>query len=70
MTDLNKLTVSLTKHRSHKIAALLDAFPPDEVIASTWGKVPGINIDAAQARKVLSATNGLFHNDVLDVRLS
>jgi len=55
MTNLNRLVVSLTKHGAHKVADLLDHLPPDDVIKNTWGKFTGINIDAAQARKVLSA---------------
>lgn len=55
MTDLNKLVVSLTKHGAHKLADLLDLFPPDDVIGATRGSISSINIDAAQARKVLSA---------------
>jgi hypothetical protein len=56
VTNLNKLVVSLTKHGAHKVAELLDKVQPDEVIQNTWGIFPGIKIDAAQARKVLSAS--------------
>ena len=55
MTNLNKLVVSLTKHGVHKVADLLDRFPPNDVIANTRGSVAGINIDSGQARMVLSA---------------
>jgi hypothetical protein len=55
MTNLNKLAVSLTKHGAHKIAKVLDSFPLDQVLKSTSDTIDGINIDAAQARKTLSA---------------
>lgn len=60
MTDITKLTVSLTKHGAYKVASLLMQLSPDDVLASTSGKIPGINIDRAQARKNLSVqANGV-----------
>lgn len=56
MTDLRKLNVSLTKHGAHKIAALLKKYDKDEVLNHLSNSVPGINIEAAQARKTLSVT--------------
>ncbi len=56
MTNLTKLSVSLTKHGSHKIANLLDLSDPNTILSQTVGVFPGINIDAAQARKILSAS--------------
>ncbi len=61
MTDLESLKVSLTKHGAHKIAALLRAFPKDQVLDNTWGRYRGIKIDRTQAAKNLSADE----NDVL-----
>jgi hypothetical protein len=61
MTDLSSLTVSLTKHGAHKIAALLNKFEPDNVLENTWDTFGGIKIDQAQARKNLSA----LHDDRL-----
>lgn len=55
MTDLSKLVVSLTKHGAHKVAALLKAFPPEEVLNNTWGTYDDIHIDRAQTAKTLSA---------------
>jgi hypothetical protein len=54
MTDLNKLSVSLTKHGAHKLALLLRDFDKDHLIENLWGKVPGVNIETAQAAKNLS----------------
>ncbi len=61
MTNLKKLSVSLTKHGAHKVAALLEHFNPNDVLANTWDTYASIKIDAAQARKNLSA----FHDDTL-----
>jgi hypothetical protein len=55
MLDLTKLRVSLTKHGAHKVLTLLEKFHPDKVVPNTWDKFGGIKIDAAQARKNLSA---------------
>ncbi len=54
MTDLLRLRVSLTKHGAHKIAQLMESYNPDKVIGSVRGKLPGVNIDAAQARGIIS----------------
>ena len=54
MTNLAKLKVSLTKHGAHKIAVLLKKFDKDAIMSNLWGEVPGVNIDAGQARKILS----------------
>lgn len=56
MTDLNRLTVSLTKHGAHKIAPLLVRFDKDQILKHLEGSIPGINIESAQAKKNLSAT--------------
>lgn len=55
MTDLSKLTVSLTKHGAHKISQLLRQFDANDVLNHLDGSVPGINIELAQAKKNLSA---------------
>lgn len=55
MTDLSKLTVSLTKHGAHKVTRLLKNFPVEKVLANTWGTFEDIRIDGAQAKKNLSA---------------
>lgn len=55
MTDLRRLSVSLTKHGAHKIASLLKQYPASEVLQHLEGSVPGINIERAQAKKNLSA---------------
>jgi hypothetical protein len=57
-TDLSRLRVSLTKHGAHKIAQLIEAFNPDDVVASVWDVLPGIRIDAAKVRAILSAGEG------------
>ncbi|HEY8159890.1 MAG TPA: hypothetical protein VIF10_14420 [Methylobacter sp.] len=56
MTDLTKLSVSLTKHGAHKIALLLDKYDKDEVLDHLWGTDEGINIESVQAYKNLSVT--------------
>lgn len=53
MTDLKKLTVSLTKHGAHKVAFLLRDIDADDILKHLWGSVDGINIEEAQARKTL-----------------
>ncbi|BCG92585.1 hypothetical protein [Mesorhizobium sp. 131-2-1] len=58
MTDLTRLSVSLTKHGAHKVRSLLEKFPVDDVLKNTWDKHSGIRIDRAQARKILSAFAG------------
>jgi hypothetical protein len=57
MTDLNKLTVSLTKHGAHKVAALLKKYDANEVLNHLEDSEPGINIESAQAKKTLSAND-------------
>jgi hypothetical protein len=54
MTDLSKLTVSLTKHGAHKIAPLIEIYGTTKILNHLSDSVAGINIDAAQARKNLS----------------
>ena len=54
MLDVKKLNVSLTKHGAHKIALLLTKFDKDDIMHRLEGDQPGINIEAAQARKNLS----------------
>lgn len=57
MTDLKRLSVSLTKHGAHKVAKLLERVEVEDVIRSTWQTIPGININPVQARKTLSASD-------------
>lgn len=57
MTDLRKLTVSLTKHGAYKVATLLKKYPKDQVLQHLRGKEPGVSIDLAQAKKTLSVTS-------------
>lgn len=59
MTNLAKLNVSLTKHGAHKIALLLRDFDKDHILENVEGKVEGINIELAQARKNLSVSGGV-----------
>jgi len=54
MTDLRRLTVSLTKHGAHKIARVLSRFPAKDALSSLNGAVPDVYIESAQARKNLS----------------
>ncbi len=54
MLELSRLTVSLTKHGAHKIAALLKKHDKDSILDRLEGSEPGINIEFAQARKNLS----------------
>ena len=54
-TDLNKLRVSLTKHGAHKVAYLVNKFDKDDILNHVSGDYNSINIDYAQARKILSA---------------
>lgn len=54
MTDLTKLSVSLTKHGAHKISFLLKKYGKDGVLSNVRGQDEGVNIDAGQARKNLS----------------
>ncbi len=56
-TNLSRLKVSLTKHGAHKIAQLLTLVTPDQILTSVWGKFPGINIDGAQVRSILSVND-------------
>lgn len=61
MTDLKNLTVSLTKHGAHKVAALLQSFPKDQVLNNVDGSYRGIKIARSQAIKNLSAdSNGVL----------
>jgi hypothetical protein len=55
MTDLKRLKVSLTKHGAHKIALLLKTYDKHEVLAHVADPNLKIDIDLAQARKILSA---------------
>ena len=54
MLQLSRLSTSLTKHGAHKIAWLLEKFDPKDVMSKLSYAVPGINIEAVQARKNLS----------------
>ena len=56
MLSLSKLNVSLTKHGAHKIALLLRKYDKDDILDRLEGVEPGVNIEAAQARKNLSAS--------------
>ncbi len=58
MTDLTRLSVSLTKHGAHKIALLLKAFESDVILYKLDEAISGVHIDEAQARKNLSIQNG------------
>lgn len=55
MTDLSRLSVSLTKHGAHKLSTLLKHIGAKDILANTLGSIEGVNIDAGQARKLLSA---------------
>jgi hypothetical protein len=55
MTEIEKLSVSLTKHGAHKVARLIEHFEVDEVLDNTWDTYDGIRIDRAQVAKILSA---------------
>ncbi len=66
MTDLSKLTVSLTKHGAHKISQLLRQFDANDVLNHLDGSVPGINIESAQAKKNLSADADNIVPDIWD----
>lgn len=57
MTNLMSLNVSLTKHGAHKIADLVKKYPSVKVLEMLWGKVPGINVEEAQAKKILSVSS-------------
>ncbi len=54
MIDLRRLRTSLTKHGAHKLAKLLDVYPASDVPKHLWGDIPGVKIEAVQARKNLS----------------
>jgi len=54
MEDLSKLNVSLTKHGILKLTTLIELHDTDEILKNVWGKHEGININAAQVKKVLS----------------
>ncbi len=54
MTDLSRLTVSLTKHNAHKIARLLKDYKASQVL----GKLEEVHAERAQARKNLSVQPG------------
>ena len=56
-TDLNRLRVSLTKHGAHKIAYLVERFDKGDILDHLQGDYKSINIDDAQARKILSVSN-------------
>lgn len=55
MTELERLSVSLTKHGAHKVARLLEHYNVNDVLDHTWDAFDGIKIDLPQARKILSA---------------
>lgn len=57
MTDLSKLTVSLTKHGAHKISQLLRHFDATDILAKTGGQGLNISIKKSQAKKILSVDN-------------
>lgn len=54
MTDLNRLTVSLTKHNAHKVAQLLKQYDADQV----FDRLDEVHAEPAQARKNLSVQAG------------
>lgn len=54
MTDLSRLTVSLTKHNAHKIARLLKDYKSSQIL----GKLEEVHAERAQARKNLSVQPG------------
>jgi hypothetical protein len=56
MTDLKKLAVSLTKHGAHKISILFRAYDKDQILQHLEGSMTGVNIEMAQAKKNLSAS--------------
>jgi hypothetical protein len=58
MLDTRRLSVSLTKHGAHKLALLLAKYDKDNILDKLWDVVPGINIEAAQAKKNLSVSSG------------
>ncbi len=60
MTDLSRLTVSLTKHNAHKIAGLLKKYKANQIL----GRLEEVHAEEAQARKNLSVLSG---NNVPDV---
>jgi hypothetical protein len=57
MTNLKSLNVSLTKHGAHKIADLVKKYPRAQVLGMLWGKVSGVNVEEAQAKKILSVSS-------------
>lgn len=57
MTKLGKLSVSLTKHGAHKIALLLKTYDAQSILDHLENSVPGVNIEAAQAKKNLSVSS-------------
>lgn len=59
MTDLSRLSVSLTKHGAHKLAILLPQYGAAEILDHLWGSVAGVKIEIAQARKNLSAEDDM-----------
>lgn len=59
MTDLSRLSVSLTKHGAHKIAYLLRHYDKDEVLEHLSGSIEGVNIERAQALKTLAFSDGV-----------
>lgn len=66
MTNLTKLTVSLTKHGAHKIAILLKKYDSKNILMHLSDSVPGVNIERAQAIKNLSANSKEIVPDVWD----
>lgn len=59
MTDLARLSVSLTKHGAHKLATLLKNAPADNLLKHLNGTIKNVQIDNVQAQKNLSAQNGV-----------
>lgn len=56
-TNIKRLKVSLTKHGAHKVAYLVERFDKDDILNHLNGDYKSINIDEAQARKILSVSD-------------
>jgi len=67
VTRLGRLSVSLTKHGAHKLARLLRKFDAQSILDHLEDSVPGVNIEAVQAKKNLSVSRDgrvpLFWNE-------
>ena len=69
MTNIAKLTVSLTKHGAHKIAYLLKSYDKDTILQHLSGSIAGVNIEEAQTKKNLSVdSNGVVPSVWNEVR--